>query len=87
MATTTTKSVKITLAYEDATSRTYTFNGVTTAQASNVKYQVLDINDSLEAGTANSFAHTFISDNGSPCKMISKAQVISLEQEVIYSAN
>lgn len=84
---TTTRSVKITLAYADATSRTYTFNGVDSQYLPDVKDNIRDVNSSLAAGTANSFANTFVSDNGSPCTMISKGQIITLEQEVIYSAN
>lgn len=83
----TTRSVKIKLAYDDATTRIYTFNGVTSAQASGVKLKVINLNDSLSAGTANDFANTFVSATGQPCKMIAQAQVIALEQEVIYSAN
>ena len=82
----TTKSVKVTLAYEDATSRAYTFNGVDSMYVIDVKDKVLAINESLEAGTANNFKNTFVSNNGATVKMISKAQVITVQQEVIYSA-
>ncbi len=83
----TTRSVKITLVYDDATSRVYTFNGVDSMYLPDVKDHIIDINASLEAGTANNFKTTFVSNNGSPCKMISKGQIISLEQEVIYNAS
>lgn len=78
----TVKSAKITLAYEDATSRTYTFNGV--LYPLDVKDKVLAINASLEAGTADAFKNTFVSDNGAKCAMISKAQVITTIQDIIY---
>lgn len=84
---TTTKSVKITLVYEDATSRIYTFNGVENENLPDVKNKIKAINASLTAGTANDFATTFVSDNGRPCKMISKGQIISITQEVLYSAS
>jgi len=79
-------SVKVTLAYEDATSRIYTFNGVDNMYLPDVKDKVLAINESLEGGTANNFKNTFVSNNGATVKMISKAQIITLQQEVIYSA-
>ena len=82
----TTYSVKVTLAYEDATSRNYTFNGVDNMYLPDVKDKVIAINESLEAGTANNFKNTFVSNNGATVKMISKAQIITLQQEVIYSA-
>lgn len=82
-----TRSVKIKLAYDDATSRTYTFNGVESMYLPDVKDKVIAINASLEAGTASNFANTFVSNNGSPCKMISEAKVIVTNQEVIYSAS
>ena len=80
-------SAKLTLAFEDATNRTYTFNGVAAQDAPRIKNKVKAINASLSAGTANSFANTFVSDTGKPCVVISKAQIITLDQEVIYSAN
>lgn len=83
----TTRSVKIKLVYDDATSRTYTFNGVDGQYLPDVKDNVKAINQSLEAGTASNFANTFVSNLGSPCKLISNAQIIILNQEVIYSAS
>lgn len=82
-----TRSVKIKLAYDDATSRIYTFNGVDSMYLPDVKDKVIAINESLEAGTASNFANTFVSNAGSPCKMISSAKVVVTEQEVIYSAS
>lgn len=83
----TVNTVKIKLAFEDATTRTYTFNGVSDADLPDVKDKIVDINDSLEAGTAQNFANTFVSNNGSPCKMISEGKIIKTTQEVIYSAS
>lgn len=83
----TVNSVKIKLAYEDATSRLYTFNGVEQTALSGVKTRVININDSLESGTAEAFANTFVSAAGAKCKMISQAQIIKTEQEVIYNAS
>lgn len=85
MATTT--SARITLVYEDATSKNYTFNGVDEMMIGGVKDKVIAINQSLTAGTANDFANTFVSANGQPCKLISDARIITIEQEVIYNAS
>lgn len=78
---------QIKLVYEDASSRTYTFNGIDPNSAPDIKRHIININDSLSAGTANNFANTFVSENGQSCKMISEAKIITTEQEVIYSAN
>ena len=78
------KSVKLKFAYDDATSRIYTFNGVTSQQASGIKAKVKALNASLAGGTADAFANTFVSDNHSPCKMISEAKIITTVQESIY---
>lgn len=83
---TTTRALKVKLAYEDATSRTYTFNGVDGQGAMGAKPKAQAINASLEAGTANFFKNVFVSDNGSPCKMISDVRVIVTTQDVIYQA-
>lgn len=80
-------TAKLKLAYDDATSRTYTFSGIDASAAPDIKIKVININDSLSAGTAQAFANTFVSENGSPCKMISDARIITVDQEVIYSAN
>lgn len=87
MATTETIAVKLKLAFEDATNRTYTFNGVSQTYLPAVKMRVIELNESLAGGTASNFANTFVSNNGSPCKMISDASIIRTKQEVIYSAS
>lgn len=83
----TTKTARIKLLYDDSTTRTYNFNGITTEQAALVKSRVMAINESLLAGTASDFANTFVSNNSSPCAVISEASIITLDQEVIYNAN
>lgn len=82
-------SAKMKLVYNDATSRTYTFNGIATNQILQIKNRVINLNNNIEAedATAMNFANTFVSANGSPCKGITDAQIIETEQEVIYSAN
>lgn len=76
------KQAVLTLAFQDATDRTFKFNGVEDSAIPAMKGKILRINDSMPAA----FAHTFVSDNGAPCIMISGAQVITTEEEVIYSA-
>lgn len=77
-----TVQVVLTLAFRDATDRKFTFNGVDQSVLSDVKDKVLAIN----ANMPEYFAKTFVSDNGAECIMISGAQIITTEEEVIYSA-
>ena len=85
----TVNNVKITMAYQDATKRSYTFTGVAAANLSDVKTNVLSFNNELaeETATGEEIAGTFVSANGSPCKMITEAKIISIDQEVVYSAS
>lgn len=78
----TTINVAITLAFQDSTSRTYTFSGVEEEAVSDVKDKVLAIN----ANMSDAFKTTFVSNSGSQCVMISAAKIISITEEVIYSA-
>lgn len=78
----TTINVAITLAFQDSTSRTYTFSGVEEEAVSDVKDKVLAIN----ANMSDAFKTTFVSNGGSQCVMISAAKIISITEEVIYSA-
>lgn len=75
------------LAFRDATDRTIKFNGIDAEIVDGIKRKVIAINDSLTAGEAEYFAKTFVSDNGADCIMISSAQVISTDEEVIYNAS
>lgn len=77
-----TRSVKLKLVFEDATSRNFTFNGVEASALSGVKRKVLAIN----ADMPTNFKQTFVSASGALCREISEAKIISTEEEVIYSA-
>ncbi len=81
-------SVKIKLAYTDATSRTYTFNGVDDSAILNVKARVLTIKNAINDNNADgqAFKETFVSEGGAQCVGITDARIITTEQEVIYSA-
>lgn len=79
----TTRQVVLTLAFRDATDRNFKFNGVEQSVLSSVKDKVLAINANMPAY----FAQTFVSDNGAECIMISAAQIIITEEEVIYNAS
>ena len=78
-----TRQAVLTLAFRDATDRKFKFNGIEASAVVGIKSKVLAIN----ANMPEYFAQTFVSDNGSPCIMISGAQVIETEEEVIYSAS
>lgn len=82
-------SLKVKIAYEDATSRSYTFNGVENNQLPDVKMRIITINDAIEAGEAdgNAFKNIFVSNNGAAAVGITEAKLIQTEQEVIYSAS
>lgn len=83
MAATETINVVITLAYEDSTSRNYTFNGVEAENLAFVKTRVKQLNKNLP----EAFKKTFVSNEGHECAMISKAQIVTTEEEEIYSVN
>lgn len=73
--------VIVTLAFQDATSRNFKFNGVDEEALATVKSKIKAIN----ANMPPEFALTFVSNSGSPCIMISAAQLIATEEEVIYN--
>lgn len=77
-----TRQVVLTLAFADATDRNFKFNGVEDSAVPAMKGKILRINENMP----ESFKTTFVSDNGAQCIMISAAQVILTEEEVIYSA-
>lgn len=79
----TTYNVIITLAFADATDRNITFRGVEAEEISNVKAKVKAINASYPAN----MARTFVSAIGAQSTMISKAQIVTTTEEVIYSAS
>ena len=79
----TTISVTITLAFADATSRNFKFNGVTSEAVDNMSDKVRIINANMPAN----FATTFVSDNGAQCVMISELKSVKTTEEVIYSAS
>lgn len=83
MPTTTTTKVNVGLTYADSSSRTITFEKVATEQISNVATRIQAIN----ANMSDAFKATFVSATGSPVITIGKAQVITTEEELIYSAN
>ncbi len=78
----TTLSVVITLAYDDATRRNYTFSGVAEEEIADVKDRILAINANMPAN----FRSTFVSEGGTQVKMIAAGKIITLEEEVIYNA-
>ncbi len=77
-----TTSVILTLAFQDSTSRNYTFSGVDDAVIGDVKDKVLAINANVPAN----FRTTFVSNDGAQCVMIAAARIVVTEEEVIYNA-
>lgn len=81
MAVERTNSVAITLAFEDATSRTIRFNGVEDAALNAVKSRVKQLNEDFPPEVST----TFVSAIGAESTMISKVIITSTQKEVIYS--
>lgn len=79
----TTISVIVTLAFADATTRNFKFNGVTSEQEAGAVAKVIALNANMPAA----FKTTFVSANGAECTMISKLQSVITEEQVIYSAS
>jgi len=80
---TSTFSVILTLAYADATTRNFKFNGVDPEIFPYPVNKVKQINADMPAA----FKTTFVSKNGAECTMISRLQGITTSEEVIYSAS
>lgn len=78
----TTHAVILTIAFADATDRSFKFNGVDQEQFQYVADRVRAINANIPAN----FKTTFVSANGAEATMISKAQWIETTEEVIYNA-
>ncbi len=78
-----TNNVILTLVFEDATTRTVTFRGVDNSALNQVKPKIKALNTNMP----EAFATTFISTSGTNCTMIGKAQIVSIDEEVIYNAS
>lgn len=82
-------SARIKIAYEDATSRNYTFNGVDPTYVLGIKYKIEAINQAIHDGTSDgtAFKSIFVSDDGAQAIGITEGIITQTEQEVIYSAS
>lgn len=80
-----TNTATLTLEYEDATTRSVTFNDVETSALGSIKAKALALNATIaDSITGAAYKDTFISDEGSPIKKISKAKYVVTEETVIY---
>ena len=71
--------------YDDGTTRNYTFTGMATTTLGDLKTRVLAMNETLADDTEGAPYHdTFVSDDGSPIRRISKAKYTITEEQVIY---
>lgn len=82
MSTTTTK-VNIGLTMTDSSSKTVTFEGVKSTEIANIASRV----EAINANMSDAFRDTFVNADGAHVLTIGKAQVVTTEEEVIYSAN
>lgn len=85
----TTISARIKIAYEDATSRNYTFNGVDERYVLGIKTKIESINQAIHDNTADgiAFKTVFVSDGGANAIGITEGIITDTEQEVIYNAS
>lgn len=85
----TVNSLRIKIAYEDATSRNYTFNGVNSTILPDIKDNIIAINEGIETSTADgtAFKEIFVSDNGAQAIGITESILTRTTQEVIYNAS
>jgi len=80
---TTTHKVNIGLTFADSSTRTVSFTNVKEQELPNISSRVQAINSNM----SNAFKQTFVNDDGSHVVAIGKAQLVTTEEEVIYSAN
>lgn len=72
--------VRLSIAYQDATSRTITFSKIT----EQAQLTIADKVQSLNAAPSAAFQTTFRSVNNAPATGIGKAQIITTEEDIIY---
>ncbi len=85
VTSTTTNTIGLTMEYEDKSTRSYTFTGMTSDKLESLKSRVLNFNTTVGDETAGApYKETFISDEGSPVARISKAKYTVAEEQVIY---
>ncbi len=82
----TTFSVIVTLAYADATTRNFKFNGVDQTIFASPENPIVKVK-AINANMPAAFKTTFVSENGAECTMISRLQSVETSEEVIYSAS
>lgn len=83
---TTTSEVRIKIAFEDVTTRTYAI-GIALDDRATVKQRIKEINNQTGTG-AQYYAPmkaTFVSNTGSPMTRIAGATIVTTTEEVIYS--
>lgn len=83
MSTTTTNRVNIGITFADSTSKTIAFENVKETEIPNIATRVQAIN----ANMSDAFKQTFVNSDGAHAITIGKAQLITTEEEVIYSAS
>lgn len=80
---TTTNIVNIGLTFADSSSRNISFTNVRETEIPNISTRVQAIN----ANMSDAFKRTFVTSEGSPVVAIGKAQLVTVEEELIYNAN
>lgn len=75
-----TNDVKVSLLYQDGTTRSYTFQGVEDSVLSGVAAKIKAIN----ADSNDNFHQTFVSNDGSRVLRIASGEITTTEDVVIY---
>ena len=81
------KSVKVTMLYQDANTRDYSFNASNSITPNAVREKITAINASIAGGTDGGFSQTFVSDEGSNLTKISGASVITEVDTIIFGGD
>lgn len=77
-------SVKITMGYTDYSERTYNLPTEYVQQSGTVKTKIQAFNTAAAIASSD-VAKTFLSENGAPVSGILTAEIVTVQEEVVYS--
>lgn len=80
----TTTAIKVTMAYSDANSRTYSIDDVGTVDVASVKAAITAFNQAASIEGSN-VKKTFVSDEGAPVTSITQGRIVQTTEEVLYN--
>lgn len=77
-------SVRITMTYTDYSERTYNLPTEFVQQAESVKPKIQAFNTAAAIASSD-VAKTFVSENGAPVSRITGAEIVTVEEQVVYN--